>query len=81
MYHSALIKLSMRLHMQKRSLTEQEAAEYIGMSRIFLRIDRMNGERKKRTKGPNYIRVSKRTIRYLKEELDAWLDLHKVVHL
>jgi len=64
--------------MDKRSFTEKEAALYIGMSRSFLRQDRMNGFRKGRTPGPNYIRFD-RSIRYLKEELDAWLNNCKVV--
>jgi len=63
--------------MDKRSLTEEEAAEYISMSRAFLRQDRMNGARKKRTRGPEFSKFG-RTIRYMKEELDAWLDKHKV---
>lgn len=63
--------------MNKRSLTEQEAAEYIGMSRSFLRQDRMNGIRKNRTPGPNYVKIG-RAIRYLREELDRWLEMYKV---
>lgn len=59
--------------MEKRGFSEKEAAAYIGMSRAFLRQDRMNGARKKRTRGPKPIRIG-RAIRYLKEELDAWLD-------
>lgn len=63
--------------MSKRSYTEKEAAEYIGMSRSFLRQDRMNGIRKNRTPGPSYVRIG-RTIRYLREELDKWLNQYKV---
>jgi predicted DNA-binding transcriptional regulator AlpA len=66
--------------MDKRTLTEQEAAQYIGMSRSFLRQHRMNGARNKRTIAPGHIRVGTRTIRYLIEELDAWLDENKVRH-
>ncbi len=58
----------------KRSLTEAQAAEYIGMSRSYLRQDRMNGERSNRTPGPRFIKVGSRAIRYLLEDLDAWLD-------
>jgi|LakMenE01Jun11ns_1017448.scaffolds.fasta_scaffold8381908_1 hypothetical protein len=53
--------------MNKRSLTEKEAAQYIGM----------NGIRKNRTPGPNYVKIG-RTIRYLKEELDQWLETYKI---
>lgn len=63
--------------MNKRSLTEKEAAEYIGMSRSFLRQDRMNGIRENRTPGPNYVKIG-RAVRYLKEELDKWLENYKV---
>lgn len=63
--------------MNKRSLTEKEAAEYIGMSCSFLRQDRMNGFRQNRTPGPNYIRIG-RAVRYLREELDKWLEENKV---
>jgi predicted DNA-binding transcriptional regulator AlpA len=66
--------------MNKRTLTEQEAAQYIGMSRSFLRQHRMNGARNKRTVAPGHIRVGTRTIRYLIEELDAWLEISKVRH-
>lgn len=60
-----------------RSFTEQEAASYIRMSRSFLRQDRMNGFRKNRTPGPNYIKVG-RSIRYLREDLDAWLEQYRI---
>jgi len=64
----------------KRSFTEQEAAQYLGMSRSFLRQDRMNGFRKNRTPGPNYIKIG-RSIRYLKEDLDTWLEHYRVARL
>lgn len=63
--------------LEKRGFTETETAEYIGMSRAFLSQDRMNGFRKGRTPGPHYVRIG-RTIRYLKEDLDAWLEQHRV---
>ena len=47
------------------------------MSQSFLRQDRMNGARKNRTPGPNYVKIG-RSIRYLKEDLDYWLDSHRV---
>ncbi|WP_367989492.1 helix-turn-helix transcriptional regulator [Vibrio sp. NTOU-M3] len=65
----------------KRAYTEQETAEYIGMSRSFLRQSRMEGQRKNRTLAPPFIKIG-RTVRYLKEDLDAWLDSHtKRAHL
>ena len=58
-------------------ISERDAAQYIGMSQSFLRQDRMNGFRKKRTKGPVFIRIG-RNIRYHISDLDAWLDDNKV---
>lgn len=65
----------------KRAYTEQETAAYIGMSRSFLRQSRMEGHRKNRTVAPPFIKIG-RTVRYLKEDLDAWLEGHvKMNHL
>jgi len=55
------------------ALTEQQAASYIAMSRSFLRQGRMNGEREGRTPTPPYLKIG-RSVRYLKEDLDTWLD-------
>ena len=59
------------------ALDEKDAGIYIGMSVSFLRKSRMEGDRKRRTPGPPYVRVG-RTIRYLIRDLDAWLDQHRV---
>lgn len=65
----------------KRALTEQETAEYIGMSRSFLRQSRMEGNRINRTPAPPFIKIG-RAVRYLKEDLDRWLDgFYKLEHL
>jgi predicted DNA-binding transcriptional regulator AlpA len=65
----------------KRAYTEQETAAYIGMSRSFLRQARMEGKRKNRTIAPPFIKIG-RAVRYLKEDLDQWLDSHaKLDHL
>ena len=61
----------------KRAYTEAEAAAYIGMSRSFLRQDRMNGTRERHAEGPSWIRIG-RAIRYLKEDLDCWLDSFRI---
>lgn len=57
----------------KRALTEVETAEYIGMSRSFLRQSRMEGNRENRTPAPPFIKIG-RSVRYLIEDLDNWLD-------
>ncbi|OIQ24885.1 DNA-binding protein [uncultured Vibrio sp.] len=70
-----------QITVSKRAYTEQETSLYIGMSRSFLRQARMEGQRKNRTKAPKFIKVG-RTVRYLKEDLDQWLDSHmKLDHL
>jgi predicted DNA-binding transcriptional regulator AlpA len=62
---------------EKRAFTEAEAAEYIGMSRSYLRQDRMTGPRETRTTGPPWVQIG-RAIRYLKEDLDAWLERRRI---
>lgn len=59
------------------ALRETEAAAYIGMSRSFLRQSRMNGARARRTPGPPFVKVG-RAIRYLRADLDAWLQNFRV---
>ena len=66
--------------MYKNTLTEKEASEYIGMSRSFLRQDRMNGYRVNRTPGPTFMKLG-RSIRYSKQDLDEWLDKHRMVRI
>lgn len=56
-----------------RALSEQEASQYIGMSRSFLRQSRMEGDRVNRTPAPPFIKIG-RSIRYLKDDLDNWLE-------
>lgn len=69
------------MNVVKRALTEQETAEYIGMSRSFLRQSRMEGNRENRTPAPKFIKIG-RAVRYLKEDLDIWLDsFYKQSHL
>lgn len=58
---------------QKRGYSSQQAANYIGMSETYLRVDRSRGVTGNRTKGPDYTRKGRRVI-YLKEHLDAWLE-------
>lgn len=62
---------------QVEILTESEAAKYIGMSSSFLNADRSNGHRKKRTKGPAFIKLG-RSVRYRKDDLDEWLRQNRI---
>lgn len=65
----------------KKVFSEIETAEYIGMSRSFLRQSRMEGNRDNRTPAPPFIKIG-RSVRYLKDDLDAWLNaLPKLSHL
>ena len=65
----------------KRALSEIETAEYIGMSRSFLRQSRMEGNRENRTPAPRFIKIG-RSVRYLIEDLDNWLDsFYKQSHI
>ena len=48
---------------------DAEAANYIGMSESWLRQSRMRGN----PDAPPYLKIGK-SVRYLKADLDAWLD-------
>lgn len=58
-------------------LDECAAAEYIGMSVSYLRMDRLRGTVGGRTPGPDYYRLG-RAIRYRRRDLDAWLETCRV---
>lgn len=66
----------MNQDLSKRSLTEAEAAKYLGVSRGSLRLCRMHGPRRNRMPCPPYIRLG-RAIRYLVDDLDQWLEQHR----
>ena len=53
------------------TIQEPEAAQYVGLSRAFLRQARAQG------RGPAYVRVG-RAVRYRTSDLDAFLDAHRV---
>ncbi len=56
------------------TLAEADAAAYINLSPSFLRASRLKPPR---TSGPPYVRMG-RAIRYLKSDLDAWLESRRV---
>jgi len=62
------------MKVESKALTEEQAAQYINFSRSFLRQSRMDGDRENRTSGPKWIKCGKRAVRYLKDDLDAWLE-------
>ena len=53
-------------------MTEQPAAEHIGMSVAFLRAARQHGVLGNRTPAPPYLKIG-RAVRYLRSDLDRWL--------
>jgi excisionase family DNA binding protein len=53
-----------------QTLTNDEAAEYIGYSPSWMRQSRMSG----RMDTPPFLRVGGRSIRYLRTDLDRWLE-------
>lgn len=57
----------------KRALSDKEASIYIGMSESWLRHNRITGPREGRIPAPKFIKIN-RTVRYLKEDLDEWLE-------
>ena len=63
--------------MEKLTFTEIEAARYLEMSASYLRHARCHGRVGNRTPGPSFVKIG-RTIRYLREDLDAWLDHHRI---
>ncbi len=58
------------------TLTSPEAANYVGMSDSWLRQSRMRGN----PDAPPYIKIGK-AVRYLKADLDAWLEKLRHVDL
>ena len=58
---------------KKQSLTTREAAQYIGFSVDAMKKSRIQGslcgERP-----PKFVRIGKKTIRYLINDLDEWLN-------
>lgn len=53
----------------KKVLSEIETAEYIGMSRSFLRQSRMEGNRTNRTPAPPFVKIG-RSIHYITDDLN-----------
>ncbi len=60
------------------TLTEIQAALYLGISRASLRQGRCEGRRDNRMPPPPYIKIG-RKILYLRIDLDCWLTTYRVV--
>jgi predicted DNA-binding transcriptional regulator AlpA len=60
------------------ALTEKEAAAYLAVSPQLLRLSRHYGNRPGHAEGPPFIKLGGgRSIRYLKCDLDEWLQAHR----
>ena len=59
---------------EKQTLSEGEAAVYLGLSSSFLRKARMNGQLSDGKPGPKYAKIGKRTVCYTKKHLDEFLE-------
>ena len=64
---------------EDRAFTEKETAQYLQISTSTLRQARMNGPRLGKFSGPPFVKLG-RVVRYLKPDLDLWLQSHKVSH-
>ena len=64
----------MTIGINTRALTEKQASQYINFSQSFLRQSRMDGDRENRLSGPKWIKCGKRSVRYLIDDLDDWLE-------
>jgi hypothetical protein len=56
-----------------RAFNEYEAAKYIGAAPASLRQARCHGDREGQAPTPRHIKIG-RSVRYLKEDLDSFLD-------
>ena len=66
----------MKSELIQRALNETDAARYVGMSLAYLRMARLTGDLKNRTPGPEFLKIG-RTVRYLLDDLDLWLEKHR----
>jgi len=64
-------------HMHSRGMSEEEAAKYIGIPQNSLRQGRCDGPRPGRMPIPPFVRLGRRII-YLRDDLDKWLEDHRV---
>ncbi len=60
-----------------RAMSEQDAAAYLGISRVTLRQGRCEGRRENRMPPPPYVKIG-RKILYIVEDLDRWLTSFRV---
>jgi hypothetical protein len=56
----------------KNTLSAHDAAQYIGLSYVYLAQLRMRG------KGPTYHKLARKKVVYKVDDLDAWLNARRV---
>ena len=64
----------MNLLTTSQHLSEQQAAEYLGISKKTLQRWRFDH------KGPAYAKLNGKLIRYHKADLDEWMDQQTITH-
>lgn len=69
--------MSKTLTITPRGLDTRQASEYLGVSEIALRMGRCDGPRHGRMQPPPFCKVG-RKILYLRDDLDRWLEAHRV---
>jgi predicted DNA-binding transcriptional regulator AlpA len=57
-------------------VNEAETARITGMSRIYLRKSRCEGNREGRTDAPPFVRINGHSIRYRLSDIIQWCDSH-----
>lgn len=62
-------------NLEPRTLKSAETAQYINMSESWLRQSRMNGN----PDGPPFVKIG-RSVRYLRDDLDIWLEQRRRVN-
>lgn len=62
----------MKSVVQPELLSERDAAQFLGVSAVFLRKRRRDGG------GPAFVRIGSRNIRYRVGDLQAWIDARLV---
>lgn len=60
----------------QRTMTEEQAAAYLNVSRSTLRHGRSEGARRNRMTPPPFVKLGRKIV-YLKDDLDAWLLKHR----
>ena len=58
---------------QTKLMRTEEAAGYLGIRKSALDVMRVRGE------GPDFVRTGRRMVRYLKEDLDEWINRRRNV--